>query len=447
MASVKTMMLLMLLLAPLCLGQDASGVPSTPGQGVQTQATTADYSRPGEDFQPASGAQPFSLGVGERKELDISLFATQSWDSIGYGGNANGTNWQPNSSFGGSLQLALDRKNSQTVLNYNGHAIAYPDREPVWNSYQTLGFSHSVRIGRWALTAIDSFSLSPNSPFGGYGFGLPGGGSAAGQPILNAQYFPNQSILTSYATNYFNSTTGQLSYGLSRRSSVTASVAYGILRFTGSSFQNSNQVTASTGYNYSLTAKDSISATYSFGRIAFTGSNYVSHTMQLGYSHKLNGRFSLLLSGGPEVIDTANLGFSGVRVQSSGNASLLYSKARTSLSLSYFRGTTGGSGVLAGATTQSAQVSIGQEISKAWTTSLAVGYANNSGLVQQQNYNAVYISPGMRRAVTRNLGLTFNYSYQHQVASSNCVLAVCGNVGGNFLSVGVDYRFRPIRLE
>jgi hypothetical protein len=388
--------------------------------------------------------------MGGRKQMDIALYTTQSWDSAAYGSNSTGSNWQPTTSFGGSLNLGLDRQNSQTSLNYNGHAIAYPNRpDHVWNTYQTLGFSHSVKIGRWGLTAIDSFSISPDSPFGGLGFGLPSGGSGSGQPILNPQYVPNQSILTDYATNYFNSMTGQVSYGLSRRASVTASVAYGILRFTDASFQNTNQITASTGYNYSLTAKDSISVTYTFGHIDYTdfSSSYVSHTMQLGYTHKLNGRFSIQLAGGPEVVDTSNLGFSNVRVQSSGNAAILYSRARTSLSLSYFRGTTGGSGVLTGATTQFAQGNVSREISKAWTTSLSVGYGNNRGLVQQQTYNTLYVSPSMRRAVTRNLGLTLNYSYQHQLASSNCVSAVCGDLGRNFLSVGLDYRFRPIRLE
>jgi hypothetical protein len=377
--------------------------------------------------------------------MDIGLSATEAWDSIGSGSIGS---WQPTSSFGGSLRLALDRQSSQTVLDYNGHAIAYPNREPMWTSYQTLGFSHSVKIGRWGLTAINSFSLSPDSPFGGFGLGLPTGASV-NQPLLNPQYVPNQSILTPYATNYFNSVTGQVSYGLSRRASVTASVGYGILRFTNSNFQNSNQVTASTGYNYSLTSKDTISGTYSFGRIAYTGykSNFVTHTMQLAYSHKLNGRFSIQLAGGPEVVDTASLGVSNVRVQSSASASLLYSRARTKVSLAYFRGTTGGSGVLTGATTQNLGGSVSQEMSKAWTISLAAGYGNNGGLIQQQSYDTFYVSPSMRRAITRNVGLTFNYSYQHQLSSSNCVSAVCGDFGRNYLSVGVDYKFRPIRLE
>jgi hypothetical protein len=445
MANARTIMLIVLVLAPLCWGQDTSSAPST---STDAPSSAATYTRPAEDFQPASGAQPFSLGVGGRKQMDITLYATQSWDSAG-NGNYSGTNWQPTSSFGGSLNLGLDRQNSQTSLTYNGHAIAYLNRpDHVWSPYQTFGVSHNVNIGRWGLTAIDSFSLSPDSPFGGFGFGLPSG-SAAGQPILNPQYVPNQSILTSYATNYLNSVTGQVSYGLSRRASVTASVAYGILRFTNSSFQNTNQITAATGYNYSLTAKDSISATYSFGHMAYTdfSSSYVSHTMQLGYTHKLNGRFSLQFMGGPEIVDTSSLGFSDIRVQSSGNASLLYSKVRTNLSLSYFRGATGGSGVLTGATTQSAQGNISREISKKLTASLSVGYSNNRGLVQQQSYDAVYVSPSLRRALTRNLGFTLNYSYQHQVASANCVISVCGDVGRNLVSVGLDYKLRPIRLE
>jgi hypothetical protein len=426
--------------------------PSTPaGQTQTTDRTSVDTSRPAADFRPASGAQPFSLSPGGKKQLDISLFTSQAWDSNAPGtltGSGN-SNWQPVTSFGGNVQLSLDKKSSQTSLTYNGSGIAYPDRTPVWSSYQNFGFSHSLKLGRWGITAADTFNLSPDSTFGGYGYGLPTGNAAASNPVLDPRYVPNQSILTGYATSYFNSVMGQLEYGISRRSSWTGSASYGLVRFTNSNLQNLNQVTASTGYNYSVTAKDSVSATYVFSTFGYTNldSEFQSHTVQFGYSHKLAGRLFLQLAGGPQIINTSGLGDAGTRVQGSGTASLLYGKGRTNLALTYFRGATGGSGVLNGSSTQSAQLTIGREMSKAWSASVAAGYANNSGLVQQQSYNTIFISPSMRRAITRNLGATFNYSYQRQLTGTTCVTLVCGDTGRNFLSVGVDYRFRPIRLE
>jgi hypothetical protein len=451
MVNARTMFVMLLMLAPASWSQTAPKAVAGATDVAQAPADSSQqYARPQEDFRPASGAQPLSLGLGGKKQMDITLFTTQSWDSAALGSTTPNGDWERTNSFGGSLSLALDRQSSQTTLNYNGHAINYSERDPAWSSYQTLGFSHALKIGRWGLTALDSFSLSPDSPFGGYGFGLPSG-ETNGQAVVSPQYQPNQSILTPYATNYNNTVSGQVSYGFSRRTNVTASVAYGTLRFIGDNvqFQNTNQITASSGYNYNLTAKDTISATYSFGRIAYTDfdSNFVTHTMQLGYSHKLNGRFSFQLAGGPEILDTSNLGFADTRVQASGSASLLYSRSRNNLSVSYFKGTTGGSGVLTGAQTQSAQFSVGREFSKALSASLSVGYANNSGLVQQQTYDSLFVSPSLHRSITRNFGFTLNYSYQHQISGATCVGLACGNLDRSLASVGLEYRFRPIRLE
>src|SRR5437879_5117828 len=118
-----------LVIVSLGWGQETAPTPATPANGAgASQGTSMEPSR------PASGAQPSSLELGGKKELDISLFATQSWDSNAPGfGTASGNTWEPATSFGGSLQLALDRQNSQTSLTYSGNGIAYPDRTPVWS--------------------------------------------------------------------------------------------------------------------------------------------------------------------------------------------------------------------------------------------------------------------------------------------------------------------------
>ena len=77
-------------------------------------------------------------------------------------GNPHGRRSQ---SFGGALRLVFDSAKSQTVLNYSGNGIAYPNQTPVWTTYQNLSFSQIVRTGRWTLTGIDTPSaIAPNSP-------------------------------------------------------------------------------------------------------------------------------------------------------------------------------------------------------------------------------------------------------------------------------------------
>ena len=255
--------------------------------------------------------------------------------------------------------------------------------------------------------------------------------------------------LTPATSNYFNTVVGQLEYGISRRSSWTASGSYGTLHFFNSDLYNVNQVVASTGYNHSMTARDTVFVNYNYSEFSYIqfNSSFSSQNVQLGYSRRITGRLSFLVSGGPELTDATSVGAAQKQVQFAGNANLAYGRGRTSVSATYFAGTTGGSGVFTGAQTQNVQASVGRSFGRDWSTSLAAGYSHNSGLAQQQTYNLFFISPSIRRGLTRNLGVSFNYSYQEQPAQSNCTGFVCSTLSRNFMSVGVDYRFRPIHLE
>ena len=93
----------------------------------------------------------------------------------------------------------------------------------------------------------------------------------------------------------------------------------------------------------------------------------------------------------------------------------------------YFGGTTGGSGVLTGA--QTAERSdfgwtffwsrVDDEFLSWIFATIAVWY-NNRPITW-------YFSPSIRRELTSNLGVSFNYSYQRQPAESSCTGLVCGH--------------------
>jgi hypothetical protein len=425
----------------------AQEVPTSPENATLDENRAS--STQSNDFRPLSGGQPISLGLGGPKQLDVSLNVNQLWTSypVGGGNAANGS--YPGWSFGGTLQLSLDKGSSQTILNYSGNGIDYPDRNPALLMYQNLGVSHSFKLGRWGFTLADAFNYSPNSPFGGYGIGLPGSAGST-QPVLNQQNVPNQSILTPYVNSYMNSVMGQVEYGITRRSSWTASGTYGFLRFPDSSLSNSNQLSASVGYNYALSEKDSIAVSNVFSRFQYPDLDFSfwSNAVQFSYSHQLKGRLALQLAGGPEITNTTNLALVQRAVQFSGTGSLLYSKGHTSMGISGVSGTTAGSGVLAGARTETAQFSVSQALSNTWSTTVAMGYAHNTGLVQgQQAYNTLFFSPNMRHAITRNIGVNFNYTYQRQLSSTGCAGLSCAALSGSFVTFGVDYRFRPRRFE
>jgi hypothetical protein len=456
-SKIPVLLGLVVIASSFAWSQDTTPPPADAGKDATASSTPAEPTTqvpeppiPARQFSPGSGALTPGLGIGGRKQLDISLQFNQSWDSnaaVVSGSNTGG--WEPASAFGGSLQLTRETRTNRTLLNYTGNGIAYYDRNPVWTAYQNLGFSQSFKVGRWSFIAADNFNYSPNSPFGGFGFALNDTINSDPSASLKPQYVPNQSILTPTTTSYFNSVLGQVEYGISRRSSWTLSGSYGILRYPDSSLFNTNQITASTGYNRSLTARDGVSLTYTYNQFKYTGidSDFMTQNVQFGYSHILGGRMSLQAAGGVEFIDSNNLGESMKRVQFSGNGSLNYQRGRTNVGLSYFAGSTGGSGVLTGANTQSVQGQVGHEFGRKWNTSLSVGYSHSSGLFQDQSYDTLYASPGLRRALTRNLGMTFNYTYQRQLSDSSCIASVCGDVNRSLLTFGFDYRFRPISLE
>ena len=288
-----------------------------------SDATAVARAPAASDSLPPSGAQPLGLGMGGRKELNISLNASQSWDSSPPVAVQSLNSWEPAISFGGALRLNFDVAKAQTFLSYNGNGIAYPNGNPVFTTYQNFGFSQNVKMGRWTLTAADTLNYSPDSTFGGYGNTLtPAGTTSINSSVVNPQYVPNQTILTPYASSYFNTVLGQIEYGLSRRSSWTATGSYGLLRYPDSSLNNTNQLVASTGYNRSLTARDSIFATYSYSEFQFTtySTSFTSQNVQIGYSRTVSGRLSFQASGGPEFTNATSIGAAQKQVQFAGAA-------------------------------------------------------------------------------------------------------------------------------
>ena len=284
---------IVLMAALSCLAQDAGGAlqgsnTAAAGSGENSGDNTA--TTPVADNRPPSGVQPVGLGIGGRKEVNISLNASQSWDSNPPVGVTSGNSWEPASSFGGTLELNLDATKSKTFLDYNGSGIAYPNANPVLKTYQNFGFSQIVRLSRWTLTAADTLNYSPDSTFGGYGYTLTAANSNSDpSSVVNPAYVPNQSILTPFTVSYLNTVVGQLEYGLTRRSSWTASGSYGILRYPDSDLSNTNQIGASTGYNHSITAKDAIFASYNYNEFRYTAFDvsFASQNVQFGYSRKV----------------------------------------------------------------------------------------------------------------------------------------------------------------
>ncbi|HLH07347.1 MAG TPA: hypothetical protein VKW78_08920 [Terriglobales bacterium] len=399
------------------------------------------------DTRPLTGAQPFSLGISGHKQMSVSLFASEGWDSNPGVIAGTGTAFESLTIAGGSLALQRQLQTSQTALAYSGSVVHYSTSQPAFSTSQNLSFSQNFQIGRWNLTGADAFTYTPNSLMGG-GFLLPIPEQVP-DAVIKPQYAPNQSILNPYGAQYGNTVMGQVAYDLSRRSTWTASAIYGIERFQDFSLYDYNEITGTSGYNYGLTSKDSIGISYNYSLFRYDNFNSQFHSqgLQLSYGRKIGGRMSFQASGGPQFINSGGLTKAANQITYNGSASLDYQRARTSVSISYFTGTTAGAGVLYGATTSTAQVSVSRPLGTTWSATGIFGYSRNSDLTNtSQIYQGLFVGANVHRSLGRYAGLTLNYNYQRQV-SDNCVGLACGDLNRQIAGVAFNWSFRPIPLE
>lgn len=403
------------------------------------------------DTRPLSGAEQLSLGTPAEKGsmFQPQFSVAQMFDS--YPTVQQGTDYQPVTVLSGRFELDQRAQSEQLSLSYLGTGIVYAKNSRFNTQFHSAYIGQAFNLRRWRVLLSDQVAYSPESAFGyglgGFGgFGLPGGG-------LNANYIPNQSILTGFSTRIDNVVVGQLSYRAGLHSTITASASYGLLHFLEGGRLDSNQITTTAGYDRSLTARDTIGISYShnFFQYAESGSgSFETHAASLSYGRRITGRLSLRLSAGPQLytFDSVSTTPSERKLTYTADGNLLYERGKTDVSISAFRGATGGSGVFSGAETYQAIASVSRSLGRSWQTYVSGGYAHNKWTMGGAALNTVYGGVGLRRALGRNAGVYFNYNALRQTGLAACVGLTCdsGPVR-HVMGAGLDFGFAPIRLH
>jgi hypothetical protein len=230
---------------------------------------------------------------------------------------------------------------------------------------------------------------------------------------------------------------------------------------------NSHQFAFQAGYNYQLNRRDQVAIIYGYQYFTYPVTNLGSFTtnhVHILYGHRISGRMDLQLGGGPQITEINPAAGNGTatatirQLTGTGRASLRYRFPKTTMSLSYDRVSTNGSGFFGGATSDVARFSLLHPLNRLWTITGDVGYAHNSRLLPTDvpgapnSFQNVYAGFGMRRQFGRYLGgyLTYDYSdlsFNVPICSGT-VTTECGSTSQrNTVIIGLDWHPRPIRID
>jgi hypothetical protein len=325
------------------------------------------------------------------------------------------------------------------------------------------------------LTVRDSFSYLPEGSFGygayggAGGFQLGLGGMGEGMGVMGSgfgghfgQFGSGQFGSLGQAPRITNVALVDVVQGISPRTSVTAAGSYGLVHFTddSSGFVNSRQAGGQAGLSHSLSAKDQVAFTYGFQSFHFPGvlgaNNINSHVVQGMYGHRITGRMDFVLGAGPQWtrIQDPLLGTT-TRLTVAGRFSLRYRFRLTNTALSFERFDTSGSGFFAGAVSNIARAQASRKLGRRYTGQVNLGFAHNQRLqsaalgVAATSYNYGFAGFGLRRQFNYNWGAFLGYQWNDQIFDTCPVVGTnCNRISvRHVLTVGVDWHFRPIRID
>lgn len=446
-------------------GESEPAVSAATPQGSYSETPSVPALAGAQEFAPGSATPARSY-----------LLPSFQWAGLG-DTNVTGTTGRSElsleSTYVGNITLQRSRKRSQLNLDYAGGAYFYSG--PIEGDFKTLpstngsfhrlGVTHTFNWRRWQVFLGDDFLYLPESPLGFSGFsGLESFGSGQGGSFLgnatrvNPAFDPNQDILTGESRRLSNVVTGQIEYSIGKRSAITFASAYGNLHFLDAGFTDNRYLLMQAGYNHALTRSDFVSIFYVHTLYKFDLPNrdILYRGIQGAYGHRLTGRLSLELSGGPLINQIGvPLGGSMSSVFWATHDSLKYRSRRVDMDLSFARGISGGSGVLAGAESDLVELQVGRQLSRRIHGSVILAHTFDQSLDQEVaiQRNSKFESWLGGVLLSRELGRTMSVFVDYKVEreafsdptclSSRCSRFFIRHVGG----AGFNWHGRPLKIR
>ena len=472
--------------------------PASPGQQEPQTTPQAPIPAYGQENTPPpiSENPPLSgLDLPSLEPHAAPLSYIQPGATLSESADSNINNTLGNSSFNsisrglGSVTLKRLWSNYDLGLDYVGGVGYYHVAGQGFKALQQADAAQKITWKRGQLGVRDSFSYLPEGNFGGaYGSTGSQGIESLGNTAFSSFWGGNALGTIGIAERVLNVSLVDISENLTPKSSITAAGGYGFLHFystdpsTGLPYLNSSQISAQVGYNRVLTSHTQIALVYGYQAFdfSFAGTAFHTHVLQGMYGHRISGRMDLLIAAGPQLTLINSHGslcsLPGVQIQFciaeggtltptttkdtrlgvAGQARLRYKFPRTSLSLSYERFETSGSGFFAGAQSDIARLSADRPLSRVWSAFADLGFSRSARLqdilsgLPARTYTEGFLGGGVHRAIGHDFHAFGSYQFNElSFDQSLCPSgSACNRISNrHVITLGLDWTPRPIRID
>lgn len=370
----------------------------------------------------------------------------------------------------GSVTLKRLWSNYDLGLDYIGGVAYYDVAGQGFKAMQQADVDQKVTWKRGQLSLRDSFSYLPEGNFGGaYGSTGSQGIESLGNTIFSSFWGGSALGTVGLAERVLNVSLADISENLTPKSSITVAGGYGFLHFYGNDpaagglpYLNSSQVSAQAAYDRTLNAHTQVALVYGYQAFdfSFAGTAFHTHVLQLMYGHRISGRMDLLIGAGPQLTlinsQKSSTTTKDTRLGVAGQARLRYKFPRTSLSLSYERFETSGSGFYAGAQSDIARLSAERPLTRVWSAFADLGFSRSARLqdivsgLPARTYTEGFLGGGVHRAIGHDFHAFASYQFNElSFDQSLCQAGTsCSRISNrHVITLGLDWTPRPIRID
>jgi len=399
----------------------------------------------------------------------------------------------------GSVTLQRLWSHYDLAADYAGGVGYYDLSGQGFKALQQMDIEQKITWKRGQLAVRDSFSYLPEGNFGGsYGSLGSQGIQSLGNTPFSVFYGGGSLGTLGLEPRVLNVSLADLSEYLTPKSAITAAGGYAFTHFYGNDSESligTSQVSGQFGYSRLLTAKTQLALVYGYQGFDFKvqGTAFHTHIMQAMYGHQISGRMDLLIAAGPQFTRIGTPGFvcsnpsdltctntgdmlvlttvEDTRIGVAGQFRLRYKFTKSSLTASYQRFETSGSGFFAGAQTDMARFSADRPLSRVWRVGADVGYSRNSRLqsltaaqlntcgaagqpvcpgVNANTYKYGYAGMAVHRAFGHDFHGFASYQFNELLFDNSYCggLPECSRISNrNVITIGLDWTPRPIRID